>query len=142
MQFELAAPAPRVWALLEDFGAIARWWPRDAPAPIVGVELDGEGVGMVRRIHNAGMANPVLERLDLCDVEERRLVLSIVGDRPLGLTAYVAEGRVVPLGEARSRLDYRAVFTLADAARTDSVRRALGRTWETMARGLEHTARE
>lgn len=140
MHFELAAPADRVWALLADFGAIERWWPADGPAPIVRVELEGCGVGMVRRIHNAGAARPVDERLDLSDPAERRLVLSIVGDRPLGLGAYVAEGRVVALAGDRSRLEYRAVF-VADPARGESVLKGLRRTWETMARGLEGAAR-
>ena len=63
----LQAPAARVWALLEDFGAIVRWWPKDAPIRIASVTLDGDGLGMVRHILNEGASRPIDERLDFLD---------------------------------------------------------------------------
>ena len=93
----LEAPADAVWSLLADFGAIQRWWPTDGSAPIERVTLEGEGVGMIRHIHNRGAAHAVSERLDFLDPSSRTIVLSIVGQRPAGITAYVAEGHVTEL---------------------------------------------
>jgi uncharacterized protein YndB with AHSA1/START domain len=136
----LQAPADAVWRLLEDFGAIQRWWPTDVSAPIERVTLEGDGVGMIRHIHNRGAAHVVSERLDFIEPSSRTLVLSIVGTRPVGITAYVAEGHVVGLGDERCRIDYRALVTTAPGLE-DAVRKALLKTWALMFRGLEAAAR-
>lgn len=136
----LEAPADAVWQLLADFGAIQRWWPGDGSAPIESVTLEGRGVGMIRHIRNRGAAQAVSERLDLLDPASRTIVLSIVGMRPVGITAYVAEGRIVELEPARCRIDYRALVT-TEAGREEQVRRALLKTWALMFRGLESGAR-
>jgi len=136
----LEAPADAVWSLLADFGAIQRWWPTDGLAPIESVTLEGTGVGMVRHIHNRGAAHAVSERLDLLDPASRTIVLSIVGQRPAGITAYVAEGHVTDLEAGRCRIDYRALVT-TDPGLDEPVRRALLKTWALMFRGLENCAR-
>jgi uncharacterized protein YndB with AHSA1/START domain len=136
---ELAAPADAVWRLLEDFGAIERWWPTDGPATIEQVVIEGEGVGMIRHIRNRGATEPVSERLDFIEPATRTLMLSIVGARPVGITAYVAEGHVVEVGAGRCRIDYRALFT-ATPGTEDKVGKALLKTWSLMFRGLEAAA--
>jgi hypothetical protein len=132
----LPAAADSVWRLLADFGAIQRWWPQDGPIQIEHVEIEGQGVGMIRHIRNKGVPHPVSERLDLLDEASRILVLSIVGTRPPGITAYVAEGRVTEVDAARCRLDYRALMTTT-SGREDRVRDAVLKTWSVMFRGLE-----
>ena len=136
----LDAPADAVWSLLADFGAIQRWWPADGSAPIERVVLEGDGIGMIRHIHNRGIAHAVSERLDLLDPSSRTLVLSIVGERPVGISAYVAEGRVSAVDATRCRIDYRALVTTAPGLE-DAVRKALLKTWALMFRGLEAAAR-
>ena len=136
---EIDAPASRVWALLEDFGAIERWWPSDGPISIESVRIEGEGVGMIRHIQNRGVANCTSERLDLLDPQTRTLILSIVGDRPPGMTAYVAEGRVVELDAQRCRVDYRANVTTV-AGREEKMVKAIRYTWTEMFRGLARAA--
>lgn len=138
---EFDAPADAVWRLLEDFGTIQRWWPTDGSTPIDRVTVEGEGVGMMRHIHNRGAAHPVSERLDFVDPSSRTLVLSIVGTRPAGITAYVAEGHVVDLGSGRCRIDYRALCTTAPGLE-QPVRKALLKTWALMFRGLADAARQ
>lgn len=138
-QAELAAPAEAVWRLLADFGAIEAWWPTDIPSPIESVRLEGHEVGMIRHIFNRGSTQPVSERLELLDPASRVLVLSIIGDRPIGITAYVAEGRVVEIDADRCRIDYRAVFT-TEPGREEAVRKRLLKTWGLMFRGLEARA--
>lgn len=135
----LDAPADAVWHLLADFGAIEHWWPKDGPAPIESVTIDGSGVGMVRHIQNRGMSTPVSERLDLLDPGTRTLVLSIIGSRPRGITAYVAEGRISDVAPGKCRIDYRALVT-TDPGLEEQVRKALLKTWSLMFRGLESRA--
>lgn len=137
----LDAPADSVWRLLEDFGAIQQWWPTDISAPIERVTIEGQGVGMIRHIHNRGAAHAVSERLDFIDPSARTLVLSIVGNRPAGITAYIAEGHVAPHDEGRCRIDYRALVTTAPGLE-ESVQRAVLKTWTLMFRGLESAARK
>jgi uncharacterized protein YndB with AHSA1/START domain len=136
----LEASADAVWRLLEDFGAIQHWWPTDISAPVEQVTLEGQGVGMIRHIHNRGAAHAVSERLDFIEPASRTLVLSIVGTRPKGITAYIAEGHVVDLGDGRCRLDYRALVSTAPGLE-EPVRLALLKTWALMFRGLEAAAR-
>jgi uncharacterized protein YndB with AHSA1/START domain len=137
----LEAPADSVWRLLEDFGAIQQWWPTDISAPIERVTLEGLGIGMIRHIHNRGATQAVSERLDYIDPASRTLVLSIVGMRPVGISAYVAEGHVTDLGAGRCQIDYRALFTTTPDLE-EAVRRALLKTWAVMFRGLETAARK
>ncbi|HET7202950.1 MAG TPA: SRPBCC family protein [Steroidobacteraceae bacterium] len=137
----LAAPADAVWRLLADFGAIERWWPKDSPVPIESVRIEGDGIGMVRHIQNAGVPQPVSERLDYLDPSSRTLVLSIIGKRPPGITAYVAEGRVEQLDATACRMHYRALVT-TEPGLEESVRKGLLKTWARMFRGLEAAARQ
>jgi Polyketide cyclase / dehydrase and lipid transport len=136
----LEASADSIWNLLEDFGSIQRWWPTDVSAPIERVSIEGDGVGMIRHIYNRGARHAVSERLDFIEPSTRTLVLSIVGARPVGITAYVAEGHVIDLGDGRCRIDYRALVSTSPDL-VDPVRRALLKTWATMFRGLEACAR-
>jgi uncharacterized protein YndB with AHSA1/START domain len=136
----LDAPADAVWALLEDFAAIERWWPKDGPIQIESVTIDGGGLGMVRQILNKGAAHAIDERLDFLDRDARRLVLSIVGQRPAGLRGYLAEGQVVDLGDGRCRLDYRVLYTTAPGLE-EKTKRGLLATYAMMFRGLEAAAR-
>jgi hypothetical protein len=137
--YVLAVPAEAVWRLLVDFGAIQKWWPC-SPVRIDRVEVEGQGVGMVRHIYNEGIPSPVSERLDLLDHATRTIVLSIVGLRPPGMTAYVAEGRVTEIDAASCRLDYRALVT-TDKGREERVRVGVLKTWSIMIQGLENGAR-
>jgi hypothetical protein len=137
----LEVPAGAVWRLLEDFGAIQQWWPTDVSAPIERVTLEGDGIGMIRHIYNRGAAHAVSERLDFLESSSRTLVLSIVGTRPVGIVAYVAEGRVVELQEGRCRIDYRALIA-TPAGMEEPVLKAVRKTWALMFRGLEAAARQ
>lgn len=108
------APAALMWELLADFANIERWWPTDEEAvQIERVELEGEGIGLIRHIYNRGFPAPVSERLDAQDPANLSYQLSIVGERPAGLTSYQATGRIEALAEDRCRLHYRGEFTTA-----------------------------
>jgi hypothetical protein len=66
-------------------------------------------------------------------------MLSIVGTRPDGITAYVAEGRISEIDAGRCRMDYRALVT-STPGREEQLRNALLKTWALMFRGLESAA--
>lgn len=133
------ASAERVWALLADFPHIRAWWPTDGAILIERVECEGDGIGMLRHVFNVGVKGCVSERLDLLDPESRTLMLSIVGDRPAGITAYVATARVVELVPGRCRVDYRANVT-TEPGREAKVERDIRFTWSVMFRGLRAKA--
>jgi hypothetical protein len=136
----LAVPAEPVWRLLVDFGAIQKWWPTSGPVQIDRVEVEGQGVGMVRHIYNKGAPSPVSERLDLLDHATRTIVPSIVGLRPRGITAYLAIGRLTEMDAASCRLDYLALVT-TEEGREERVRDGVLKTWSIMIQGLENGAR-
>lgn len=138
--YVLAVPAEPVWGLLVDFGSIRKWWPTDGPVRIDHVEVEGRGVGMIRHIYNEGIPTPVSERLDLIDHATRTIVLSIVGRRPPGLTAYVAIGCLEEVDAVSCRLDYSALLT-TDTGREERVRAGVLKTWSLMVQGLENGAR-
>jgi hypothetical protein len=131
----IAGPAGRVWELLADFGNIQAWWPEDGPVQIERVELEGQGIGMIRHIYNKGMPQCASERLDLLDPASKTLVLSIVGRRPGGMTAYVATSRLTDLGLDSCRMEHRALVT-TEPGREKSVERFLCQAYELMFRGL------
>jgi hypothetical protein len=131
----IAGSAERVWKLLADFGAIQAWWPKDGPVQIDHVELEGQGIGMIRHIYNKGMPHCASERLDLLDPESKTLILSIVGQRPGGITAYVATSRLLPLGPDSCRMEHRAIVT-TEPGREKSVERFLYQAYELMFKGL------
>jgi uncharacterized protein YndB with AHSA1/START domain len=113
--------AAKVWALLEDFGAIERWWPTEGPMVIERVEIEGHSIGMVRHIYNRGAGHRVSERLDRLEAQERLLQLSILGPDPTRAPWYQATARVVELQDGRCRLDYDSEFT-APRGRENQVR--------------------
>ena len=77
------APAEQVWALLSDFGGVARYSPG-----IEGCEVRGEGVGAVRALRLPGGAT-LEERLESLDPAARRLSYSIVSG-PIPVKNYLA----------------------------------------------------
>ncbi len=138
-QFPVAAE--RVWPLLEDFGNIEAWWPSGGPVAIERVDIEGEGIGMIRHIHNRGMAKPVSEQLNEMDPANWTLKLSIVGDRPAGIEEYNATGRLIPQADGRSKIVYHGEFR-AEPGREEEARDFLLGCYELMFNGLEAAAQK
>lgn len=136
VSFEFDASADAVWEILQDFGNVERWWPpNDAAFPLARVEVEGSGVGMVRKFYVGTATTPTCERLDYLDPGQRVLKLSIVGDAPTGLTSYQATGRVESLSEHRCRYWYRGEYiTSPDSA--EHTRSFLLAAYELLGRGI------
>lgn len=130
------APAANIWRLLADFGAIETWWPIEGPMVIERVELEGQGLGMIRRIFNRGATHPVSERLDRLDPDERVLQLSVLGRDPGRTPWYQATARLVELEGNRCRLEYESEFT-APRGRENQTRDGLLAAYGTMFSGLQ-----
>lgn len=133
--------APAVlWDYLQDFAHIERWWPNHDPAvQIERVDLEGEGIGMVRHIYNKGYPDPVSERLEYIDPEGRMLRLRIVGKAPVGITYYQATGQVEPLPGGHCRLNYVSEFATA-SGKPEEAEAWLRMAYELMFTGLTAAA--
>ncbi len=94
---ELDVEADKVWAILANFSDIS-WIPG-----LEKVELEGEGVGMIRHVTAPGM--PVLhERMDAIDHETMTLDYSVPAVEYLRVKDYRARARVVGLDGGRCQL--------------------------------------
>ncbi len=94
---ELDVSAAKVWAVVADFGNVS-WVPG-----VEKVELEGEGVGMIR--HLTVPVYPQLhERLDAIDHETMILDYSIPTVEYLQVKNYTARAQVVELDGERCRL--------------------------------------
>ncbi|MCP4035995.1 MAG: SRPBCC family protein [bacterium] len=99
MEREFAISADDLWAMLADFGDIS-WIPG-----LEKVELEGEGVGMIRHVTAPGM--PMLhERMDAIDHETMTLDYSVPAVAYLQVIDYTARAQVTPLGEGRCRVNW------------------------------------
>lgn len=99
VQKEIAVPAADAWALIADFGDIS-WAPG-----MDNVEVEGEGEGMVRKIHMPD-APPVEEKLESLDSHTMTMVYTIPTGIPMPVTDYRATARVIDLGAGRCRIDW------------------------------------
>ena len=97
---ELDASADAVWAVLRDFGNV------DWAMPGVQVDVIGEGIGMIRRLHTPG--GTVEEQLETCDAETRSFSYSIPGQMPMPVTDFRAWVHMTALDAARTRVEWNA----------------------------------
>lgn len=101
----VAAPAAKVWALVRDFGGIAKW---GGPA-LQSCTVEGEGVGAVRHIGLLGGLS-LAERLEALDEAGRSLSYAIVGKSPIPVKNYLSTIRVVEDGPTACRVDWSSRF--------------------------------
>jgi len=133
------ASATKVWEVLADFGAIQQWWPAEGPLVIERVELEGQGVGMIRHIFNRGARHQVSERLEQLDPDERILKLSILGRDSGRAPWYQATARIVDLETDRCRLDYESQFR-TPRGRENETREGILLAYQAMFSGLQNAA--
>ena len=97
LEREFAVDAKKLWAILADFADIS-WIPG-----LEKVELEGEGVGMIRHVTAPGMA-VLHERMDAIDREKMILDYSVPTVEYLRVKNHRAQARVVALEGGRCRL--------------------------------------
>jgi hypothetical protein len=101
----VAAPAAKVWALVRDFGGIAKW----AGPMLQNLSVEGSGIGAVRRASLPGGLS-LAERLEALDEKGRSLSYSIVEKSPIPVKSYLSTMRVVETGPNECRLDWTSRF--------------------------------
>lgn len=110
---DLDFSAETVWALLEDFGDIS-WAPG-----IDRIEVIGEGIGMIRRLHMQGMA-PIDEQLAFMEAENMAFGYTIPSGIPMPVTDYSANAKVTPLENGRCHVDWYGRATPAGASEEEA----------------------
>jgi hypothetical protein len=88
-----------VWALLDDFGDIS-WAPG-----IDKIEVIGEGIGMIRRLHLKGM-EPIDEQLSFKDAANMSFGYDIPTGIPLPMTDYSAKAQVTAIDDSHCHVDW------------------------------------
>jgi hypothetical protein len=101
----VAAPAAKVWALLGDFGGVAKW----GGGMLESCRVEGSGVGAVRTIGLSG-GGSIQERCEGYDEAGRALTYSIIGKSPIPLRDYLSTCRVVETGPNECRVDWEGRF--------------------------------
>jgi len=119
-EFEIDAAA--LWQVVRNFGDVS-WLDDDASC-----ELEGEGVGMLRKISMRG-GEPACERLEEVDDAAQSIRYSIVAGNPMPITEYVATMKVVELTGDRARLDWSSTFGPAEGVADDKARRSVERLY-------------
>lgn len=108
----MAYPAEKVWAVLGDFGNMS-WI--EGPERI---EVIGEGIGMTRRIHMAGI-DPIDEILESLDEANLSFSYSIP-NMPMPVTDYLASVRLEATGDGTSRVYWSCTCTASDKNMTEA----------------------
>lgn len=111
----IAGPAAKVWPLLSDFGGV------QVGGPITSVEVEGEGIGMVRTL---GLGDAlVIERLDAYDADAMLFGYSILNDdSPLPVQGYRASVQVSDLGDDTCRVDWSGTFEPRGVPEADAIK--------------------
>ena len=113
---EAPAPAPRIWAILADFGGFLDWAHTHANGTI---EVEGDGVGMIRHLDMG--TGRMGERLDRLDHESRTLTYSLAYGEPLGMDRYRARVRVEELEEGRSLLHWTGEYSSSESEKLAAI---------------------
>jgi hypothetical protein len=133
---DMDSAAEKIWSLLTDFGDIQKWWPVQLEA----VDIEGDGIGMVRHMHTTGIPDPVSERLDSLDHKNFAWSLSIINVMPAGMTRYKAWGQLIPTGPDSCRMEYRSEVEAEAGQEQGAVDFLLG-AYDVMFQGLKEAAR-
>ena len=94
---EYGFSAEDVWAVIADFGDVG-WVPG-----IEQVEVEGEGIGMIRHL-TVPVYPPLHEKLEAIDHEAKLLEYSIPAVEYIGVRDYVARAQVIDLSLGRCRV--------------------------------------
>jgi hypothetical protein len=112
---DIRGKAADVWALLSDFGGI------QVGGPITSVEVEGEGVGMVRTLGMGG--GKVIERLDRLDPAAMVFAYSIVNDdSPLPVRGYSATVTITDKGDGTCNVHWTGTFEPKGSPEADAVK--------------------
>ena len=102
----ISSSATTAWGVISKFDEFLRWHKLD-----VGMEVNGEGIGMVRTLVIDGFGR-VGERLDLLDHNSFTQHYSLVEGKPLGMQTYSAKIQIKPVDEQTCCICWEGTFTV------------------------------
>lgn len=111
---EIDLPAARLWAVIEDFGNIG-WAPG-----IDRVEVIGDGIGMIRRLHMAGLPEPIDEQLVSIDPVAMKMRYAIPRGLPMPLDDYYATATLEKLSPNSTRVHWVGEFNPRGISESDA----------------------
>jgi hypothetical protein len=111
---EIDLPAAKLWAVIEDFGNIG-WAPG-----IDRVEVIGNGIGMVRRLHMAGLPEPIDEELVSIDPAAMKMRYAIPRGLPMPLDDYYATATLEKLSATSTRVHWVGEFNPRGVSENDA----------------------
>lgn len=98
VEHEYPLAAAKVWSVLADFSDMS--W-----AGMTDMQLEGEGIGMLRKIE-LGMPEPVTEQLLALDQAAMSFSYTIVAGNPLPVKDYQAGARVFVVDDSHCRVEW------------------------------------
>ncbi|MFT5604005.1 MAG: hypothetical protein ACI9G5_000958 [Paracoccaceae bacterium] len=115
-QREFSLPASRVWTLLADFGA-TDW----LSAYFYRVDVEGSGIGMVRRLYQTADGHPAVHRLESVNHDKKTICWSIHQTVFIPVDTIDAETRVESLPDDHCRVISRWSFEQPEDADLDEL---------------------
>jgi hypothetical protein len=98
VEHEYSVAAAKAWSVLFDFTDMS--W-----AGMANMELEGEGIGMLRKIE-LGLPEPVAEQLLTLDHETLSFSYTIVSGNPLPVKDYQAGAKVIAVDDNHCRVEW------------------------------------
>ena len=98
---EISGTVDQAWEVLADFGGMD-WVPG-----VEGCELEGEGIGQIRKIKMGPME--ISERLEVLDADAKKLAYSIT-EGPMPTENYLATVQLSDAGDGKVRVQWGASF--------------------------------
>ena len=98
VEHEYPVTAAKVWSVLSDFTDMS--W-----AGMANMELEGEGIGMLRKIE-LGLPEPVTEQLLTLDHEALSFSYTIVSGNPLPVNDYQTGAKVITVDDNHCRVEW------------------------------------
>ncbi|MCX2982196.1 SRPBCC family protein [Halieaceae bacterium IMCC14734] len=128
--------AQDVWSVLADFGQFLDW----ATGGLGTVELQGQGVGMIRHLDIPGLGK-ISERLDALDPEALALTYSLTAAGAGGMASYQARVQVEAITNGSCSLNWKGEFEVLPEINEATVSAELEAAYQSMSSGLESYVR-
>lgn len=126
----IASSADKAWSVFSNFGEFLIWNKLD-----VGMEVTGEGIGMIRTLVIDGLGR-VGERLDLLDNETLSQHYTLVEGEPLGMQTYSAQIQIKALDAHNCCIYWEGTFTVASDTDEAKVGKSLQGSYQGMSSSL------
>jgi hypothetical protein len=130
---ELGISADAAWRVLADFPGFLKW----AAGRQGSIEIEGEGIGMIRHMDLPGVGK-MAERLDQLEhsASTSTIGYSLVYGNPAGLGEYSAVATLTSTGANSCKIDWHGEFTPAEGEESASVAKNLETAYQGMSEAL------